>query len=152
MARPEDPGAFVAAAERAINARDLEATCGVYAPDARLESLTDGAWEAYEGLPAVRRGWAGYLAVFAARDFRLAKTLRAVDGELVVNDWTGTLGGRTDARGIEHWRFDAAGRVATHRMYSFLNVKPSTSPVQRARLAATYPLTALAFLREGRRA
>ena len=43
MALPDDPAAFVAAAERGINERDVEATVGVYARDARLESVTDGA-------------------------------------------------------------------------------------------------------------
>ncbi len=68
-----------------------------------------------------------------------------------MNTWTGTLGGRTDARGIEYWRFDSGGKVCEHQMYSFLNAKPSSNLLQRARLGMAYPVTALAFLREGAR-
>ena len=152
MALPEDPAGFVAAAEQGINAYDLEATAGVYAPGARLESFTDGAYESYQGTEAIRRAWAGYLAAMRARGFRLEKALTAASGDTISNTWTGTLGGRTDAHGMEYWRFDERGLVREHRMYSFLNVKTSRSPLQRLRLGLAYPVTALAFLREGRRA
>ena len=152
MSLPDDPGAFVAAAERGINERDLEATLGVYAPAARLESLTDGAWERYEGIEEIKRAWTGYLAVMKSRGFWLEKTLTSASGDTIVNNWVGGLGGRTDAQGIEYWRFDDEGRVREHRMYSFLNVKPSKSMLQRLRLTMAYPRTALAFLREQRRA
>ena len=152
MGLPEDPSAFIAAAERGINNRDLPATVGVYASGARFEALTDGAEETYVGTDAIRRAWTGYLAAMEARGFRLDKRLLAASGDTLVNDWTGTLGGRTEARGIEYWRFDDEGRVYEHRMLSYLNVKPSTSALQRLRLALAYPLTALAFLRETRRA
>ena len=152
MAVPADPAAFVSAAERGINERDLEATAGVYSPEARLHALTDGAEETYAGAGAVRDAWRGYLAAMDTRSFRLRKELVAVSGDTIVNEWTGSLGGRTAAQGIEYWRFDDEGKVREHRMLSYLNVKPSTSPLQRLRLALAYPLTALAFLREGRRA
>jgi hypothetical protein len=152
MSLPPDPAAFVAAAERGINERDLVATTGVYAPTARFESLTDGAWERYDGIEEISAAWKGYLAAMGARSFWLDKTLTAAAGDTIVNHWVGGLGGRTDAQGIEYWRFDEEGRVREHRMYSFLNVKPSRSPLQRLRLTLAYPLTALAFLREQRRA
>ena len=150
MSLPEDPRAFVAAAERGINGRDLDATASVYSPDARLTSLTDGAIETYTGSDAIRRAWSGYLAAFADRGFRLEKQLLTAADDTIVNTWTGTLGGRTEARGIEYWRFDDDGRVREHEMYSYLNAKPSTSPLQRLRLMLAYPVTALAFLRRGR--
>jgi hypothetical protein len=152
VALPEDPAAFVAAAERGINDRDLDATLGVYAPAARLESLTDGAWERHDGVEEIRRAWQGYLGAMKARGFWLDKVLTSASGDTIVNQWTGGLGRRTDAHGIEYWRFDDEGRVREHRMYSFLNVKPSRSPLQRLRLTVTYPRTALAFLREQRKA
>ena len=151
MALPADCDAFVAAAERGINSRDLDATAGVYSREARLESITDGAREAYDGAAAIRAAWSGYLAAMGARGFRLEKKLLSASGDTLVNAWTGTLGGRTEAEGLEYWRFDGDGKVYEHRMLSFLNVKPSTSPRQRLRLALTYPVTALAFLRETRR-
>ncbi len=108
--------------------------------------------EEYRGSDAIRAAWSGYLAAMEARGFTLSKKVTAVSGDTIVNEWTGSLGGRTDAQGIERWTFDGDGRVREHRMYTFLNLKPSTSPLQRLRLAAAYPLTALAFLREQRRA
>jgi hypothetical protein len=148
---PGDPEAFLAAAERGINDRDLEATAGVYAPDAFMQTFTDGAEESFRGAAAVRGAWASYLDAMAQRGFRLAKTLVSSSDAVIVNEWTGTLGGRTDSRGIEYWVFDSDGKVSEHRLYTFLNVKPATSALQRARLGFTYPRTALSLLRAQRR-
>ncbi len=150
MTLPPDPAAFIAAAERGINERDLEATVGAYAERARLEAITDGAWEAYDGAEAIRAGWAAYLEVMGRRDFQLRKSIISITDDLIVNDWTGTFGG-VAARGIEHWLFDGDGRVAHHRLYSFLSVKPSRDPHARARLAVAYPRAAMAFLAAQRR-
>lgn len=148
MALPDDPAGFIAAAERGINQRDVDATARVYADDALLEAITDGAVERFVGAEEIRAGWEGYLSAMDKRGFSLRKQLRAVEGDTIVNEWTGTLGGRTKSIGIEHWTFDGEGKVRLHRMYSFLNIKPSTSTRQRLRLALNYPLTALTFLRE----
>ena len=150
MALPTDPAEFVAAAERGINQRDLDATAGVYAEDALVEAITDGAVERFVGADEIRAGWEGYLKAMDQRGFSLRKQLRAVEGDTIVNEWTGTLGGRTKSIGIEHWTFDDDGKVRMHRMYSFLNIKPSTSGLQRMRLVLNYPLTAMAFLRATR--
>ena len=147
MPLPDDPAEFIAAAERAINQRDLDATADVYAEDALLEAITDGAVDRFVGAEEIRAGWEGYLKAMDQRGFSLRKQLRAVEGETIVNEWTGTLGGRTKSIGIEHWTFDDEGKVRMHRMYSFLNIKPSTSTLQRFRLTLNYPLSALAFLR-----
>ena len=148
---PPDPAAFVAAAERGINDRDLAGTIGVYSRDVLLEALTDGGFESHRGIDEVRRAWDAYLAAMDARGFALRKRLTAVEGDTIVNEWTGTLGGRTEAEGIERWTFDHEGKVREHRMYSYFNVKPMTHPLARLRLALSYPLSALAFLREQRR-
>lgn len=152
MALPADPAAFIAEAERCVNERDVEATVAAYAQGGRLEAFTDGALETYEGAGAIRRGWSGYLAAMDARGFTLKKRMTAIDGDTIVNEWSGSLGGRTEAEGIERWTFDDDGKVREHRMYSYLNVKPSKSPLQRLRLGLAYPATAFAFLREQRRA
>lgn len=152
MPLPADPAAFIAEAERCVNERDVEATAAAYASDGRLEAFTDGALETYDGAEAIRRAWSGYLAAMDARGFTLKKRMTAIDGDTIVNEWSGSLGGRTEAEGIERWTFDDHGKVREHRMYSYLNVKSSRSPLQRLRLAFAYPATALAFLREQRRA
>ena len=152
MALPADPEAFVQAAEQGINEYDLDATASVYARDGRLENYVDGSFESWEGGDAIREAWSAYLDAMRERRFSLRKTLLTASGDTIVNTWTGSLGGRTDAEGIEYWRFDDEGRVREHRMYSLMNVRPSTDPRARARMAAAYPLSALAFLRARKRA
>ncbi len=151
MTVPRDPAAFVAAAERGINERDLEATVGVYALDGRLTSITDGALEEIVGAAALRSSWAGYLDGMDAREFWLRKTLTAVEGDVIVNEWVGGFGPARGAQGIERWRFDADGRVADHVMWTFFDVRPSSSLIARARIGLANPRTALAFLRAQRR-
>ncbi|HEX8741739.1 MAG TPA: nuclear transport factor 2 family protein [Thermoleophilaceae bacterium] len=152
MALPDDPAAFVAAAERGINDYDLDATAGVYADDGRLENYVDGSFESWHGADAIRSAWSAYLDAMRERGFTLRKSLVSAADGTIVNTWVGSLGGRTDAHGIEYWRFDDAGKVREHRLYSLMNVKPSTSPLARARMAFAYPLSALAFLRARKRA
>ena len=152
MALPDDPAAFVAGAERGINEYDLDATASVYAADGRLENYVDGSFEEWEGGDAIRAAWGAYLDAMRERRFSLRKTLLSAADDTIVNTWTGSLGGRTDAEGIEYWRFDGDGKVYEHRLYTLLNVKPSKSPLARARLAVSYPLSSLAFLRALKRA
>jgi hypothetical protein len=152
MALPDDPAAFVAAAERGINEYDLDSTAAVYASDGRLENYVDGAFETWDGGDSIRAAWGAYLDAMRERRFTLRKELLSAEGDTIVNTWTGSLGGRTDAQGIEYWRFDGDGKVREHRMYSLMNVKPSTSPLARLRMAAAYPLSSLAFLRARKRA
>ena len=154
MTLPVDPAAFVAAAERGVNDRDLDATAGVYAPDAVLTSITDGALERIEGAAAIRRGWKAYLEGMDARDFWLRKTLSAASGDTIANEWVGGFGvggAGLGAHGAERWRFDAEGRVADHVMWTFFDVRPSTSLMARARIGLASPRTAIAFLRAQRR-
>jgi nuclear transport factor 2 (NTF2) superfamily protein len=148
---PDDPQAFITTAERGINERDLDGTAGIYSQDAFMQTFTDGAEESFRGADEVRAAWAGYLDAMAERGFRLAKTLVSTSSDTIVNEWSGTIGGRTDSRGIEYWVFDEEGQVREHRLYSFLDVRPSSSAVQRARMGLAYPRTALSFLRAQRR-
>lgn len=144
---PEDPVAFVKEAERLTNIADADGAASVYAPDAVLESITDGAHERHEGREAVHGAWRVYMDVLRSRGFRLEKRfLVAADG-VIVNEWSGTIGSGEPTRGIEVWRFDDGGRVRAHTMYSFLTVKESTHLAMRVRLLLNYPRTALAFQR-----
>jgi ketosteroid isomerase-like protein len=148
---PQDPVAFVAAAEDAINHYDLEATAGLYADAALLHSVTDGAEEHFEGADAIRTAWAGYLEGMRSTGFQLSKTLVSADGETLVNSYESSFRDGRSGRGIETWRFDSEGRVVDHHMYSFFEVRPSGSLVQRLRLLMMYPRIGLAFLRATRR-
>jgi len=156
VALPADPAAFVAAAERGVNERDLIATIGVYSPTATLTSITDGAREQATGTDALRRAWAGYLDGMETRGFWLRKTLSAAAGDTIANEWVGGFGiPRTGvplrALGAERWTFDEDGLVHDHIMWTFFDVRPSTTLVARARIGLATPRTALAFLRAQRR-
>src|SRR4051794_40075744 len=84
---PDDPAAFVAAAARGINEYDLDATAGPYADDATLESIADGALEAFRGAGEIRAGWAGYLEGMRRTGFNLEKTLVSATDGVIVNTW-----------------------------------------------------------------
>lgn len=153
---PADPAAFVAAAERGVNERDLGATVGVYSPTATLTSVTDGAREQVTGTDALRRTWAGYLDGMEARGFWLRKSLSAASGDTIANEWVGGFGipqtgAPLRALGAERWTFGDDGLVCEHIMWSFFDVRPSTSLVARARIGLATPRTAVAFLRAQRR-
>jgi hypothetical protein len=77
----------------------------------------------------------------------VTKTLVTADERTVVNEWTGTVGGRDSARGIEVWQLDADGRVVDQRLYGFLDARPDSSPVQNLRMLVAHPLSAAAFAR-----
>ena len=55
------------------------------------------------------------------------------------------------ALGAERWTFDEDGLVHDHIMWTFFDVRPSTTLVARARIGLATPRTALAFLRAQRR-
>jgi hypothetical protein len=150
LTRPE-PIAFLAAAERATNDYDLDAVMSVYAPEATLESVTDGAQERHRGAPAVRRAWAGYLGGLGERGLTLSKHLVSSTEDTIVNEWHGR-GRHRRARGIEVWRFDPAGLVVEHRLFTFLDTRPAQGLLARLRLAAVSPRIAAALLRAQRRA
>jgi hypothetical protein len=149
---PADPASFIAEAERITNAWDHVAATALYVDDISLELITDGAIESYQGREEARRAWQGLMSALRKRTFTLDKTLLVAADGVIVNTWHGSLAGRTDARGLELWVFDADGLVRQHRMVSFLNVKPSNHPVARLRLALVAPIAALTILREQRRA
>lgn len=142
---PDDPVAFVRAAERITNERSLRELPGLYAADAVFVSVADGAISRAHGADEVVRAWRVFFDFLGAREFALSKRLVVAADGVIVNEWTGSLGGRTHATGIEVWRFDGDGLIVEHTMYSYLNARPATSPLQRLRLLVAYPLTALAF-------
>jgi hypothetical protein len=150
--RPTDAHAFLAEAERLTNAHDAIGAAAIYAADAVLELVTDGAREDHRGAAAIRRAWQVTLGAGARRGFRVRKTLVAADDDVIVNRWEGTIGRSDRVRGMESWRFDDSGRVVEHHAWTFLDVRPATGLVARLRLAATAPRTAVAFLRAERAA
>jgi hypothetical protein len=149
---PSDPAAFVTDAERTTNERTFEAMRGAYSEDAVFVCVADGAVTRAVGADEVIAAWRVLGAFMARRSFELTKTLLLAADGVIVNEWTGSLAGRTTATGIEVWRFDADGLICEHRLYSYLNTRDARSTLQRLRLFASYPLTAIAFGRAERAA
>jgi hypothetical protein len=149
---PDDPSAFVAAAEKVTNDRDAAGAAVVYAPEADLEMTTDGAVERYHGRDEIQRAWRAVLAALERRRLFVSKELVNAGDGVIVNTWRGSLAGRTDARGVEMWRFDAAGLVREHQLYAFLSVRQSRHWLARLKFALVYPRTSVTLLREQRRA
>lgn len=146
-----DPVTFLREAESATNAWDLDAVLSVYGPEATLESVTDGAREIHRGPAALRMAWTTYLGAFRAQRLQLSKRLVTAGSDTIVNEWSGDEAHKR-ARGIEFWRFSDRGEVVEHRLYTFLDTRPSSSPLARLRLGLTAPGLALSLLRAQGRA
>jgi hypothetical protein len=112
-----------------------------------ISSQTDGALESYHGLPEIQGAWRVYMTVLRSVGLRLKKRLLVASGEVIMNDWHGELANGAMARGVERWRFDAQARVVEHDMFTHLDVRPSTSTLQRLRLLVCQPRIAIPFLR-----
>lgn len=137
--------AFVRGAERATNDHDAAAAAAVYADDAVLELVTDGLLERHEGRAAIERAWRVVLGAAGRRGLHVAKAIVAVDGDTIVNRWSGSFAGSSSCCGIESWRLDAEGRVVEHRLETFLAVRPKASLPGQLRVLLTAPRVALAL-------
>lgn len=144
---PADAAGFVADAERITNTYDVDAVRDVFAADAVMTSTIDGMVIRAEGIEEIRERWRQVCDFGRRRQLQVRKQVVVADDTTIVNQWEGSLSGRTDAHGIEVWRFDADGRVAEQRLYGYLNAAPDSSVVQNLRMLAAYPLTALTFAR-----
>lgn len=148
--RPLDAAGFIAEAERLTNTHDAAGAARVYAADASLELVTDGAVEWHQGRDAIERAWRIVLDAGRANGFTVSKSLVAASETTVVNRWEGSFGDRGSCRGIESWTFDAEGLVVEHRAETFLVVRPAASWRSRLRLLLGSPRIALAFARAER--
>ncbi|GAA4802892.1 nuclear transport factor 2 family protein [Nocardioides caeni] len=146
-----DAVAFVAEAERLTNAHDAAGAARVYAEDASLELVTDGAVEWHHGRDAIERAWRIVLEAGGERGFAVTKTVVAASATTVVNRWEGSFGGGGACRGIESWTFGADGLVVEHRAETFLVVRAAATWRSRLRLLLGSPRVALAFARAERR-
>ncbi len=144
-----DPVPFVTAAARATNEADVAAATALYAPDATMRIIFDGAEEVHRGRQAIEAAWRGYFPTLNAHGFQVEKHLLAADETTIVNDWFGSRRGGSKAYGIEVWRF-AGGAVAEHTLIGYLDVRSSTHWLARLRLGLVAPRIGLALLRAGR--
>ncbi|MDD7811353.1 hypothetical protein PP713_02075 [Mycobacterium sp. CSUR Q5927] len=87
--RPADAAAFVEFVQDMTNDYRPEVIYELYAADARLVMISDGAREESVGVQAIHTAWARSCAVFEARRFRLSKRLVATTEDTIVNEWWG---------------------------------------------------------------
>lgn len=138
---------FVAEAERMTNERDVDGVRDVYAPDAHWTTVLDGTVIESHGIDEIHRDWGLLCAVMDRRGMFVRKHVVAADGNTIVNEWAGTVGGRSGPRGIEVWVRDDAGRVIKQHLYAFGDARPDSSAVQQLRMLIAHPLTAWAHAR-----
>ena len=122
--RPEDASAFVLAAERATNDRDAISAASLYAEDATLEVITDGALTRFRGAGEIRAAWQQLMDAVGEADLLIRKQLVAAGPNVIANEWRGTTRGG-EARGSETWVFDPDGKVREHRLLTALDVRGS---------------------------
>jgi hypothetical protein len=144
---PQDPLAFVARAEQATNAADVDWAMSIYAPSIRLEAFGDGLHDVHEGTEAVRRAVTTLYGWLHAVDGHVEKTLVAASGDALVNQWQASLfGGRHTAYGAELWYFDDTGRVVRNVLYQSLDPQPLLHPHTGLRGLVGHPRPALTYL------
>lgn len=142
---------FVAEAARVTNDADVAAAAALYAADATMRVVFDGAEEVHRGKAAIESAWRAYFPTLHRRGFRVRKALLAADAETIVNDWHGTRRGGADAFGVEVWRFNERGEVVEHLLTGYLDVRPATNLLARLRLGLSAPILGAAVLRAGQR-
>jgi hypothetical protein len=144
---PEDPVAFVAQAEAATNAADVEWAMSIYAPSIKLETFGDGVRQVHEGAEAVRSAVTTLYDWLSASDGHIHKTLVAASGDVLVNEWQGNLfNGRYKTYGAEFWYFDDTGHVVRNVLYQSLDPKPLLHPITGVRGIVGHPRVTLAYL------
>lgn len=117
--------AFAADAERITNNALLDEWLSLYHDDAVADWITDGASVHHEGIDAIRRAATVLAEIWRHKSLRVHKTVECADSKTIVLSWNGGFRGRDSQIGIEIWTF-RDGRVAHHRMHTFLEVRPAT--------------------------
>lgn len=139
---------FIAQAEQAFNAKDLEAACADYAENAILELFTDGIQDIFNGSNEIRQAWK---AIFKAiPHFYLEKKITTADQYTIVNEWSGTIDikAKKAARGIEIWRFNQNGQVIQHTLYSFFQLYTSKALSGKIHFFLKHPIIGIQLEKE----
>lgn len=144
--------AFVAEAERMTNERDVDGIRAIVGDDVHQLAIFDGMVIEARGRDEIHQAWGRMCAFMDARRMFVSKSVVTADENTIVNEWTGEVAGRPGVRGIEVWKFDAAGLVSEHRLYGFLDPRPETSVVQSLRMLLAHPGTALGYAKARNRA
>ncbi|WP_066909719.1 nuclear transport factor 2 family protein [Millisia brevis] len=140
------PGEFLAAAERITNDGRVDEFLALFSEDCVAEWILDGAVDTHRGIDEIRTAAVELFTVCHELGLHVDKTLECADGDTLACTWTGGFNGGTRQFGTEIWTF-RDGLVVRHRMYSYLDVRPSSSPWATLRLACTAPKVVGALLR-----
>ncbi|MGW4351448.1 nuclear transport factor 2 family protein [Nocardia sp. NPDC004582] len=136
--RPPDASAFAADIERITNGGLLDELLALFAPDAVADWIMDGAHDQHRGIAAIRTAATELVAVGNALGLHVRKTVQCADQNTIALTWTGGFGRGDRQFGTEIWTF-RDGLVVHQQMYSYFDVRPSTSPLASARLLTVAP-------------
>ena len=133
-------------AERQFNARDLSAIVAGYASGATLEMCSEGLQESFTGHAAIARAWQTVFDVFPK--MQLHKQIVSFDERgTLVNEWTGSVDGKSRAYGLDLWWIDDANKVAQHKVSSFGRLVEPRSLGGALRWLAIHPTSVLRLAR-----
>lgn len=137
---------FLAAAQRIANEGLVDELLGMFADDAVAEWIMDGAADTYRGIEQIRPAATELFEVCHGLGLHVEKTLQCADDDTLVFTWIGGFNGGTRQFGTEIWTF-RDGLIVRHQMYSYLDVRPSASPLAGLRLITTAPKVVAALVR-----
>ncbi|MFF0613722.1 nuclear transport factor 2 family protein [Nocardia tengchongensis] len=136
--RPPDASTFAADIERITNEGLLDELLALFAPDAVADWIMDGAHDHHRGIDAIRTATTELVAIGKALGLHVRKVVQCADRDTIVLTWTGGFGTSHRQFGTEIWTF-RDGLVVHQQMYSYLDVRPSASPLAGLRLLAIAP-------------
>ena len=137
-----DATQFAETAERITNQALTAEMLALYAPDAVVEWIIDGAYERHEGIDAIRPAATAMSDLWRARRLYVRKQSQCADADHVVLTYSGGFSGGKKLFGTEIWTL-RDGLVVCHQMYAYLDVRPRTSLWAQIRVALMDPRTAL---------
>lgn len=139
-----DAQSFAATAERITNHGTADELLALFADDATADWIIDGAHDQHRGTAAIATAAADLFEIGHALKLHVTKTVECADENTIVLSWTGGFGnGHPNGKpgrqfGTEIWTFRDQ-LVIRQQMYTYLDVRPSTSPLAGARLLLTGP-------------
>jgi hypothetical protein len=147
-----EPELWIMNNQRITNERDIDGWLALYAPDAAIDYITNGAHDRVEGIDAIERSARALGTVFLKYGLRVEKNFVCATDSIIVNTWTGGFEGRSSQFGVEIWTL-RGHLVARQEQYMFLEVQSSRSLKAQLRLLlAGEPRVMLSLAREAARA
>lgn len=128
-----DPELWIMNNQRITNERDIHGWLALYAEDAALDYITDGAHDRIEGIEAIEKSARALGSVFLKYGLQVEKKFVCATDTVIVNTWTGGFEGRSKQFGVEIWTL-REDLVVHQEQYMFLEVQSSKSLKAQLRL------------------